>query len=339
MKNIFKIAALGAVIVFGATSCEKDANNVIDQVFDGVESGAVLRTITPSADLLKEVPFDSGDAVFEVELEMQDEQGGALLESVDVFVFFTDNTDDAGDSSSVSSDEAFLQNIPASGFSPGPFGLPRTTLTVSMADVFSALGVVIPDGSPSPLFGGDVFTVRVALKLTDGRVFSVDNAGGIITGGFFNSPFQYELRVVCPVENDEFFAGAYLLEETTGATDPFGGAYGPHYPASQNITIVPDGTLRTFEYIIYPDSFIFDQIGSIILNCGKIEFSSTGLGGTLGCTGGANTIEDVNVDPPGDYDLNLIDDAVINIPTLGFGQDDGGCGVGSYQINLRFTKQ
>lgn len=338
MKNIYKIFALTGALALGLSSCT-DADNTIDEVFDGVSSGAVLRTITPGMEILQEVSFSDDSGVLSIELEMQDEQDGALLGSVDVFTSFTDNTDEAGDSSNINDGEVPLFTIGSDQFTDGPFGLPRTVLNVPVADVYSALGVVLSDDSPSPLFGGDVFNIRLALNLTDGRVFSVDNAGGIITGGFFDSPFQYNLNVVCPVENDEFFAGAYLLEETTGNVDPFGGNYGPHYPPSQNVTMIANGTMRTFEYLIYPDSFVFDQIGTVTLNCGKIEFSSTGLGGTLGCTGGANTIEDVHAEPRADYDLELIDDTVVEFAAIGFGQDDGGCGVGGYEINLRFSRQ
>ena len=335
MKNILKIFGLVAVLVFSATSCTSE-DNTIDGVFDDVTNGAVLRTITEPADILNEVSFSSDEGVFIVEIEEQDNQDGALLQSVDLFVSFTDNTVDVGDSSDINDAEVMIGTIGADAFSPGPFGLPRTTLSIDVSTIYSSLGVNL---AQTPLFGGDIFTIRLALNLTDGRVFSAGNAGGVITGGFFNSPFQYLLTVVCPVDNDNFLSGNYLLEETTGNTDPFGGNYGPHYPPSQNITLAGSGTMRTFDYIIYPDSFVFGQTGTIFLNCGKIQFTSTSTGGSLGCTGGANTIEDIHAEPRADYDPNLIDDAVIEFDVQGFGNDDGGCGVGSYPIHLRFTKQ
>ncbi|MAT89765.1 MAG: hypothetical protein CMC35_03650 [Flavobacteriaceae bacterium] len=318
--------------------CEEEL--VVDDVTNGTTRGAVLRTITPSSELLQEVSFDGSDAVFTVELEYQDGFQGDLLESVDYFVSFTDNTEDEGDAAGTGAlvdTEVQLGTIAASEFTDGPFGLPRYTLNIDYSTILSALSVNTDQG---PIFGGDVFTIRLSLNLTDGRVFSVDNAGSIITGGFFSSPFQYALRVVCPVENDDFFSGPYLLEETTGATDPFGGAYGPHYPPSQPIVIEANGTARTFDYTIYPDSFNFPQVGTIVLNCGKIEFTSDAAeGNALGCTGGANTIQDIHAEPRADYDLDLIDDDVIEFDVLGFGLDDGGCGTGSYGIRLRFTEQ
>ena len=43
----------------------------------------------------------------------------------------------------------------------------------------------------------DVFAVRLEVTLTNGRVFSSNNAGGIITGGFFESHFEYRVKVSC----------------------------------------------------------------------------------------------------------------------------------------------
>jgi len=79
-----------------------------------------------------------------------------------------------------------LRNVPASEFSPGPFNLPRVTLTVPLAEILTAIG-----GTSDGVYVDDTFLFREELILTDGRVFSVDNAGGIITAGFFNSPFQH----------------------------------------------------------------------------------------------------------------------------------------------------
>lgn len=202
MKNIFKIAALGAVLVMGTTSCEKDSNNVIDQVFDGVTSGAVLRTVSIASN---ELPLGDSGATFEVTIEEQDAEGGALLESVDAYLKFADGSADEGDSSAANTDEVLIRTIPASEFAPGPFDLPRTTYTITLAEMLAAVGL-----TEDAIFGGDTFTTRFSLNLTDGRVFSVDNAGGIITGGFFASPFQYVTPVVCPVGAEEF-VGAYQV--------------------------------------------------------------------------------------------------------------------------------
>ncbi len=161
MKNIFKIVALGAVLVFSATSCEKDANNVIDQVVDGVTNGAVLRTIMIVSN---EIPLFDSTASFEVIIEEQDAQEGGLLESVDVYLTFVDGSPDEGDSSAANTDEVFIRNIPASEFSPGPFGLPRTTYVITVNEMLAAVGLGdVGSSEEEAIFGGDTFTTRMSL--------------------------------------------------------------------------------------------------------------------------------------------------------------------------------
>ncbi|MBT8272059.1 MAG: hypothetical protein KJO25_08450 [Bacteroidia bacterium] len=191
MKNIFRTYLVLALIGLVIYSCT-ESDNTIDGLFDDITNGAVLRTINESGN-----DFVVGvGSVFTLEVEEQDNQEGALLESVDVYVRFNDNTVlSANSASGAGTDESFpadgdvlLRNVPASEFSPGPFGLPRTTITISEADLAAAL----PTGEFDSL---DTVEVRLSLNLTDGRVFSNFNAGGIITGGFFNSPFLYLLEV------------------------------------------------------------------------------------------------------------------------------------------------
>lgn len=244
MKNLLKFAALGAVLVMGTTSCEQDSNNTIDQVFDGVTSGAVLRTIAITSN---ELPLGSTDAVFSVEIEEQDNQGGALLESVDAYLTFADGSADEGDSSAATTEEVFIRNIPASEFSPGPFGLPRTTYTLTLTEMLAAVGL-----GPDDIFGGDTFTTRFALNLTDGRTFSVNNAGGIITGGFFASPFQYTTPVVCPVGEEEFLGPYQITNGVPGVLDfnvfEEGGIVEMYFP--EGGTSVD----RAFDYVYLPDA-------------------------------------------------------------------------------------
>ncbi len=193
--------------MIGLISCDTDSDTPFDQVRDGTTFGAVLRTIQVVSGSFN--AFDPSSE-FSVIVEEQDEQNGALLESVDVFVRFTDFTDDGVD---LSTGEELLETIPASAFTTGPNGLPRTTYSVTLGEVSDALGV-----SPDEYSGGDRFTIRFALNLTDGRTFSADDTSGpIASGSFFRSPFSYAANLVCPSElnvafdwvaTDFFFQGA-----------------------------------------------------------------------------------------------------------------------------------
>lgn len=185
MKKLLNLSLSGVLLLALLNSCSTD-DKIIDGVFDNISNGAVLRTIS----LSNELALGDDSSVFTVEIEAQDVEEGNLLSEVRVFVRFEDNTDDGTDYSST---ETQALTISASEFSPGPFGLPRTTIAISNPEFYSITGV-----DQANTFGGDQFEVRLELELTDGRVFSNDNAGGIITGGFFASPFFYNANITCP---------------------------------------------------------------------------------------------------------------------------------------------
>ncbi len=178
---MLKYFFVGALALF-LGSCEDDEENITVTLQDNIERGAVLRTIDFSDEML----LCAGPLEFSMELEEQDIEEGALLDNVNVYVTFTDNSDIAGNTAAFNTGEVLLDNVTAAEFAPGPFGLPRVTLTYSLDELVAAVG-----GSSDEIYVGDTFLFREELILTDGRIFSVDNAGGIITGGFFNSPFQH----------------------------------------------------------------------------------------------------------------------------------------------------
>lgn len=314
MKKFYALFCSAVVALF-AVSCEKDSNNTIDQVLEGVDSGAVLRTINV---ISGELPIGVEGAKFEVEVEAQDNQNGDLLQSVDVFVALTDNSPDNGDSSAA---EVQIATVDRAAFSPGPFGLPRGIVSVSLDEMLGALGVTEGD-----LFGGDVFNVRLALNLTDGRVFSVNNAGGIITGGFFNSPFQYAPTVICPVE-ETYMVGEYLIEEITPYVD------GPTFDDGSIVTVsVGDfSTERFFLTSNYPDYCTTPNDFRYTLVCGNIIVPLQES--NCACGSGA----DYFGPPLGDastYDLS--DDTVF---FLTFGNDLQSDCVAPEDTTYKFTKQ
>jgi hypothetical protein len=191
MKNIFKILICSLLMV--SFSCQ-DSENTIDTVLD-YETGAILRTISVDSQLL-----NASDPVslFSVTIEEQDEQDGGLLQEVRVLVELRDLTTDF---TTPATGEVLVQTIPASEFSPGPVGLPRTQVNMAFGDAAAALGLPLdPETGYNP---GDIFVVKLELVLTDGRVFGASSAAGIITGGFFSSPFQYNALLTCsPMSGD-----------------------------------------------------------------------------------------------------------------------------------------
>ena len=212
MKNIFKTYLVLSLVGLAIFSCT-ESDNIIDGVLDDFTNGAVLRGDNDTAIL--SMILDIEPAQFFLDIEEQDNQDGALLESVDVYVTFNDNSDIAGDSSPANTDEVFAFNIPASEFSPDEFGLPATSITIPLSQFLSLVGLT----DDSQIYVNDTFLVRLALNLTDGRVFSDYNAGGIITGGFFNSPFLYVFTVGSGVDLDFTNEGANNVNLGAGAVN------------------------------------------------------------------------------------------------------------------------
>ena len=176
MKNQLNKIVLLLLSVIVISSCESD-DKAIDQVFDGVSYGAVLRKleITSGSYNLSDL-----NSAFSIIVEEQDEEYGALLSEVDVYV-----------SGGQSSTEALQQTVPASAFTIGDKGLPVTEISVTLGEALTALGL----GSNYGV--GDVFTIRLSLKLTDGREFSSSSASGSLQGSYFASPFLYNSAILC----------------------------------------------------------------------------------------------------------------------------------------------
>ena len=171
-KQINKIVLL-LLSVIVISSCETE-DKAIDQVFAGVEYGAVLRKleITSGSYNLSDL-----NSAFSVIVEEQDEEYGALLSEVDVYV-------------SKGGNEAMVSTVPASAFTIGEKGLPVTEISVTLGQALDALGL----GSNYGV--GDVFGIRLSLKLTDGREYSAASASGSLQGSYFSSPFFYTSAIL-----------------------------------------------------------------------------------------------------------------------------------------------
>jgi len=339
MKNLYKYVFMG-ILALGLGSCDDDEENVSVTVQDTVETGAILRTV----DLISNsLPIGIEDANFSVLLEEQDEFGGDLLESVDVFLTYSDGSPDVGDSSAAITDEVMVRNIAASDFTDGPFGLPRFELTITLIEMLALTNLEAED-----IFGGDRFTTRLVLNLTDGRVFSDFNAGGIITGGFFASPFLYSTPVVCPV-NEGTFVGDYLV------TQPVPGIYGfdtfdefgdgviltlaePDEDGVGTTVVTAEITLeatqRAFDGVYIPAAGVGQAARTFVLDfiCGEVSLTA-GQATGLQCSSG------ITLGPPdGEFGMyDFLDDTtfVVNLTD----DESSDCAVGATQATIVWTKQ
>ena len=186
VTKYFKSLLAGALLVLVA--CE-EGDKPFDFIQENVQRGAVLRTINVISD---EIPIGNNDSNFSVEVEIQDQENGKLVQAVEVYIGFRDNTVADGETD-LDTDEVLVETLDPSTFTIGEFGLPRTTYTITLPEMVAALPI-----SNSDVDGADQFTIRFELVLVDGRRFSFADNSGTLTGSFFSSPFLYTATVVCP---------------------------------------------------------------------------------------------------------------------------------------------
>ncbi|MEX0289067.1 MAG: hypothetical protein AB3N14_08130 [Flavobacteriaceae bacterium] len=318
MKNLFKLLFYSVIVIL--IGCEDEEKLPFETITTQAGTAGGLRTInviSPTIDL-----NDITNSEFSVEVEEWDDQDGGLLESVDVFVQFQDNTPDNGNSAVA---ENLISNVPASAFSVNSTsGLPRTTITVTAQEAIDLLGL-----DPSTdIDGGDIFRFRLALKLSDGSVFSSGNLEGNITGVFFNSPFTYPANVVCNLDQS-VFTGTYQMDFISGTFTSFGGS--DAYASGQVTITANSGTQRVVQSAQYlPSLGPFSVPITFDLVCGRLIVPLQNVG-TVGCTNNIQMATGVNqatFDPTDDSEFMLIfDDEVTS-----------DCGTPTYEVILRFTK-
>lgn len=181
MKKI--ISLLTIILVFQSCS---DPDNTINDVLDNYQKGAVLRTISSSGDYNF---YDQSSSVFTATIEAHDEEDGALLSNVEIFI------------SADSGEEVQIRTLDASEFVNGPTGLPRTTFSVSLSEVDSKISYI----------GGSTVQIRLKLNLTNGRSFSTEAVTGSMTGSYFKSPYAYNKIILCNVTDGSAVPGIYTI--------------------------------------------------------------------------------------------------------------------------------
>ncbi|MGB0294380.1 MAG: hypothetical protein ACPGAO_06085 [Flavobacteriaceae bacterium] len=268
MKTIFKKLSVVflALIVF---ACETE-NTVIDDVFDTVQNGAILRQVSTAG----AIDLYNTASTVSVTLEYQDAEGSTLLSNVSVFLSFVDKngTDD-------SFSNVPLGTIEASEFSPSIYNLPEATFTYSFAQALAAGGL-----NQGQINGGDQFVLNFQLNLSDGRSYGSANVNGNVAavGGYYSSPYRLANNVVC-LPPEGFAVGTYSF--ITDAPQMFGGAYGDTFSTEVNI-VATGPTTRQFitDYL----GFGLERTFDFDLVCGDV-LVPPGQGSGLAC--GGNPLE------------------------------------------------
>ncbi len=236
-------------------SCSTD-DKTIDDVLAGVTNGAVLRTISATNTFNF---FDPNDSrfVFDVAIEEQDAENGGLISEIRLYQSFTDNLDDGTDNSKP---EVLILTETGAGLTVSDFNLPRLDFSSTLAEALAVNGL-----SAGEFNGGDVFSFRFELELTNGAIYTNTNLGGTVSGGsFFSSPFIYNVGLKCiPITP---FAGEYTLDLVDDFGDGWDGAFitvtidgvSTDYTAegdgTTHVVTVPAGT-TTLTFTYTPGSF------------------------------------------------------------------------------------
>lgn len=332
MKNIFLKTSILLFVTLFTISCS-DTDKPIDALNDGTTSGAVLRTIENNANMaLNPETFQvlPGESI-NILVEIQDVEGGALAERIDVFLSFEDrtNVDEDGELTGENDiAEQMFTSIAASEFIQGE-RLPRAEFNITIEELESFFNITNSDYTFI-----DKFITRFELVLTDGRVFTNTNANEetVLGVGFFNSPFRYTSNLFCPV--GESFTGEYTVTQTGS------GVLGIDVwdvGTVVDIIVGESEITRRFDVIHIPQAgvgqpataFRFDLIcGSIIIQ----ENQGTGL-----TCGGAGLF--YGPDPTGAvsvYDSDTLDDSILELTFTDNSESD--CGEDPRSITVILTK-
>jgi len=216
------ILALFAVTAF--VSCNTDPDNAIYGVLDGKEHGAIIRTLER---ISNDFNRDDINSEWKIIVEEQDEEYGDLLTQINVYVSFKDNKDDGTDNSKP---EVSLSSFPASEFTTSANGLPSIAISSTLSETAAALGLQTGEYD-----GGDVFTFRLEVVLTDGRTFSVADGSGSLQGSYFSSPYEYQAGMLCIPAVP--YSGIYEMD--------FQDAYGDGWNGA-SISVVIDGVTTDY---------------------------------------------------------------------------------------------
>ena len=268
MKKII-ISLCVLILSLSFFSCS-EGENPIDYVLENTQNGGgSLRTIK-----VDNPSFAVGDpnAKFQVTLEVQDENNGQNTERIDVYVLFKDNSTGNGNNPKT---EVLLKSIPASAFTVGKRELPFAIVSLTIAELKTKFGL-----TDAQYTGGDQFVIRLATVLKDGRIFTRANSNNnVITGAYFNSPFQYDANVVCPITESLAGTHTYVTSNmkaggaSCGTSVSGSVVFGP--TATPGVYTISDLSFGMFGSSCYGDNPAFSASSRVTWFCNNLVASGT----------------------------------------------------------------
>jgi hypothetical protein len=258
----YSFGLLATALVFLSSCRDFVEPNVPYKTFD---NGAYLRTIARTSTTFNF--FSLGTSNFALTLEAVDAEDGATVDNVEIRVRHRRLLPGVGLRFTPATD-VLIKTLKSSDFQPNSESrFLRTSFVITAAETFAAVGL-----TAAQIEGGDVFEFRLVLNDKKGRSFSTNNVTTNVAGApFYNSPFQYNVSVICPSD----LAGTYAFDalETFCGKTYSGSITWTAVTGSPGSYTVSDGTFGAWQSC-YPDTW---GTGNVRINdaCGRLTMTGT----------------------------------------------------------------
>lgn len=232
-------------------ACSSEDNSVVSTIDENTEFSVLLKTLS-----IETLDYNLTDpeSAFTVTLEVDDGQAGQLLERLDLFATYVDQTPDNGDETTT---EVAIQQFPASEFNTSNNGNPTLRVASELNSLLTAFNI-----SSSAVTCGDQIRFRFEAVLTDGRKFSTNSTNARIIS-ILDSPFEYVANIVTSIPTTSF-AGTYDYETITE------GFFGPAF-GSGTVQITTSAPNRRS----IPMRYIVNELIGVPVNEGFIDYEFT----------------------------------------------------------------
>ena len=329
-----KVLYIALVASLCLLSCNTTDDAPESQIQDESTDGFILRTLDISSN---DFILGDGTSAFEVMVELNDGSNRALIDEVQMFARYIDNDNSNGINSSL---DVLIDTIEPDRFGTSSIGLPTLNYTLSLTEISDALGLTM-----SELSCADQFRVRFNVVLNTGVSYSSDSVNARIIS-ILDSPFEYVMNVVSPIESNAFL-GIYAYETITN------GFFGPSF-GSSGVVEIKQGSVPTrrsmelryilndllgaepstgflnYDFTIACDFAIFSE-NQIAIDNNCIEGSDRpSINGPILLGPDQSFVMSANADDDSVFDLYFVE---------GYNGWDGTCDLLELVSQIRFTKQ
>lgn len=285
MKNINKTFGLLMTLILLVSSCTDFVDPVIP--YKDFNTGAYLRTIDRTSVTFNF--FDLSSSNFALTLESVDINDGKDLKSVEVRVRHRRLIPGVGlEYLPLRADaDRLVLTLSESDFSTNSDSkFTRASFSIPAMEAIEAVGL-----SANDIQQGDAFEFRLVLEDKNGRIFSDNNRSSDVAGGnFYQSPFFYNVTVVCPSD----LSGKFTFVTTDVVTGSGGNAGNCGDAFSGEITIEETGSAE----------YKFSDASFGVFEC---AYGDTPPGGGLRLTDSCGFLDIVGTDKYGDaYTISIV---------------------------------